>query len=478
MSSLILVYISGIVITAGVAVAAGLLAKLAYLAFCVALSAWSSRKNEWDYLVLALWVAALTPFARRLVDLQAGWDATNIMLIAPFLVAGPMIPPILRRLRALDAATALFPGLAATCIFYCVILSLLRGNLAPTVIGLADWGVPLLFYFFVVTHRETIPGLLERLPAFISTNMLVLGCYGVWQFVDPPQWDRYWLNSADVGAFGIAEPFMVRVFSTMNSAGPFSCWMMVLIILSFGFKSMLMSIARVAGILSLTFTTVRTSWTGLALGLLFVIFSSGRRSARYAWGLIVAAALAAIVVTAVPEFGEVISQRFTTFGDLASDGSVLQREDISERMITLIANTPLGVGIGTLGRGALAADATQVAFTGPIDNGILEIIGSLGWLFGFAYCAALTTAVFLNLRRAGECVSAQRNVYGAAAIACLAALPITNIAAGVTGTIMWTMVALSVATARANIGYSGLRSTPEPPRRFVSESLTRGGTQQ
>jgi len=442
----VLTYIVGIAGTVAVAAASGFMAKTVYLAGCAALSVWSSRKNPWDYLLLTLWIAALTPFARRLVDMEAGWDATNIMLSAPFLVASPMIISVLQRIRTVDARSALFPGLAALCIFYGVILVLLRGELAPAVIGAVDWSVPILYYFFIVVHRDRIPDLLQRLPSFVTTNLVVLGTYGVWQFVNVPVWDRIWMQSVDQGAFGLPEPFMLRVFSTMNSSGPFSCWIMVLIIVSLGFTSPLMPIARLAGILALAFTFVRTSWAGLIIALLIVIGSSGRAAIRYAAVIVVAGFAIVTAVAFVPKIHDLISQRLATFEDLQQDGSILEREEEAARMQALIAENPFGVGIGALGRGTIAAGSGQILFAGAIDDGLLEIFGSLGWAFGLGYCVALVGTA-LQCARGGRQFQRQQRVCFAAGIACLVALPMTNIVTGVTGTLMWSMFALSSALA-------------------------------
>jgi len=440
----VLTYILGIAGTVVLAAASGFMAKTVYLAGCVALSVWSSRKNPWDYLLLTLWVAALTPFARRLVDMVAGWDAKNIMLTAPFLVTAPMVPAILQRLRTIDARGALFPGLAAVCLLYGFIVTLLRGEPVPGLIGVSDWGVPILYYFFTVAHRDRIGELLQRLPGFVATNMFLLGSYGVFQFVDLPVWDSLWMQNTDVGAFGAPEAFLVRVFSTLNSPGPFSCWIMVLIVLSFAFTSWLMPFARFAGLLALAFTTVRTSWGGLAVAVFILAVTSGRRVIRYAIAVVVGGLVLVSVVAFVPKIDDVISQRIATFNDLQQDGSLLEREEEASRMQTLIADNPLGVGIGALGRGTIAAASGQILFEGAIDDGVLEIFGSLGWLVGFLYCAALI-GIALQCARGARRFAFQQRVCFAAGVGCLAALPLTNIVTGVTGTMMWLMFGLASA---------------------------------
>jgi hypothetical protein len=452
MAYLVLIYAGGIAVTAILAAASGILAKVVYLTGCVALSAWS-RKNPWDYLLLTLWIAALTPFAGRLVDLAAGWDATNIMLTAPFLVTAPMIMSILERIRRLDAGLALFPSVVVLCTVYGFVVTLLWGEPVPGLIGAADWGVPVIYYFFIVVHRDRLPELLERLPRFVMSNMLLLGSYGVWQFVDPPIWDRFWMKSVDIGAFGLPEPFMVRVFSTLNSQGPFSCWVMVLIIISFGFSSPLMPLARIAGALALAFTSVRTSWGGLAIALVVLMVSSGRKALRY-MAIVAAAGFAIIAAVAfVPHIDEVISKRVATFENLSQDGSLLDREEEAARMQTLIADNPFGVGIGRLGRGTIAAGSGQMLFAGPIDDGVLEIYGSLGWVVGLVYCAALAGTALRSAGRSRD-FALQQKVCFAAGLACLAALPLTNIVTGVTGTLMWTMFALSSTLGGARLELS------------------------
>jgi hypothetical protein len=216
--------------------------------------------------------------------------------------------------------------------------------------------------------------------------------------------------------------------------------------LSFGFGSWLMPIARLAGLLSLAFTSVRTSWGGLAVAMVIVVLGSGRKVIGYALGIAVGSVVLVAVVTSVPQINETITQRVDTFQDLQQDGSLLEREEEASRMLTLIADNPFGVGVGTLGRGTVAAESGQILFTGPIDDGFLEIFGSLGWLFGFLYCGALFGMAALSFRGAPGFAQEIR-VTRAAAVATLAALPFTNIAVSVTGVVMWTMFAVTSAIA-------------------------------
>src|SRR5215213_2290064 len=41
-----------------------------------------------QYVTFCIWLFLLTPGVRRLVDLQAGWDKVNIIMLAPYAAAG------------------------------------------------------------------------------------------------------------------------------------------------------------------------------------------------------------------------------------------------------------------------------------------------------------------------------------------------------------------------------------------------------
>jgi hypothetical protein len=433
--------------------ASGLAAKLFYLAGCFGVSVWGRKKNCWDYLLLTFCIAIFTPFFGRLVDMQAGWDATNLMLLANYAVAAPMVPTILRRVRVLQARSLMFPALAGLCMIYGFVVSLLNGELVAGLIGLSDWGVPLLYYFFIVSNDGEIASLVQRLPRFVAANLLILSIYGIWQFVAPAQWDRLWLSSVDATSFGSPEPFMVRVFGTLNAPATFACWIMVLLILSLGFKRWLTPIAQVLGTVVLALTAVRTAWGALAIGLLFIMLTSGGRALRYVRYAALAALVAFVVVVAFPEFSNIVSARFDTFGNLENDTSALERLETASKVLVLINENPFGFGVGAFGRAALAAHS--VVFQGPIDNGILEVFATLGWLVGVVYCVALI-GVPATLLLSGSPLTPYSKVTLAAGIACLSGLPSANIL-GFSAVVMWTMFA--VTSAMASPGFATNRMT-------------------
>ena len=60
---------------------------------------------------------------------------------------------------------------------------------------------------------------------------MVMGAYGVWQYMVAPAWDGFWIESTGLLTFGKPEPRQIRVFSTMHSNGPFAVTMMAALLL-------------------------------------------------------------------------------------------------------------------------------------------------------------------------------------------------------------------------------------------------------
>lgn len=456
------------------------LAKAGFLGGCLVLSLWARRRDPWDCLLMTFWIATLTPLVRRLVDQQAGWDATNIMLAAPFVAALPMGPSVLRRVRALDRPYVVFPAIALLSIFYGFAIDLTNGDWGPAFVGAVNWAIPLLYCFFVLAHADRISELVARLPQFIAWNLLLLGGYGLVQFAVFPSWDRFWMLSAQEEGYLTAAPLNVQVFSTLNSHGPFAFWMMTQLVLSFGFSCRLTRPAQAIGLAALLLSADRTAWIGATIAVVVMAIANWRAIARYASGIVAVAAVVGLVMTTVPAINDAIASRAATLLNLPNDGSLLERMAIFGRAWQLIIEHPLGLGIGAFGRGAVVADPMQQVFAGPIDNGVLEILGSLGWFFGFAFLAAVVAGLIASISDARSAAPSRRVAFSAGA-ACVAALPITNVTTGIIGTTLWFAYGLAAAMGgvrrAAAIPVEG--RSPGPPLRHgdgASIAMSRGNS--
>src|ERR1700722_562194 len=120
-------------------------------------------------------------------------------------------------------------------------------------------------------YSQQEPDLLKRLLRFAGLSAALLGAYGLWQFVMMPQWDAVWMQNVDMGTIGKPEPFMVRVFSLLNSPGSLGNILLVVIIYLFVYASPVrvaaLGLASGAFLLSLN----RSAWGAFAVAMTYLI---------------------------------------------------------------------------------------------------------------------------------------------------------------------------------------------------------------
>ena len=169
--------------------------------------------------VWSLWF--FTPMVRRMVDFAGQhFDPQNPCVLASPLVTGlcafqllkrshvwrqPQVLPFLMILGG--AAYAYARGVGE------------HGFFSPSYDAL-EWFIPPTFAAYLYIFRDEIGPVEKALqPAFI-VGVLVMGLYGLVQFLSPLPWDVFWMKQVDMASNGLPEPYKVRVFSTMNSPRP------------------------------------------------------------------------------------------------------------------------------------------------------------------------------------------------------------------------------------------------------------------
>jgi O-antigen ligase len=261
----------------------------------------------------------------------------------------------------------------------------------------------------------------------------VTGLYGVWQYVNPPAWDVFWMNYASITSAGYPLPYMVRVFSTMNGPatyGTFTATGLLLIgFLRPGWQSLL---AMAPAALGLLLSLYRASWLALALGVLFcLLFAATRlRAATTAAGIAIAAAGAVLFTP----FGDVIITRLQSLGSGSEDGSGAER---LEEFVTLW-NMPDG---NVLGTGYTVTDA-GVAGAMPIDGQIIASWLAFGIPVGLVCLAAYLWVACWSVSAAWRMPTREGVVLGALALgAMLIHMPLTSIASGEISALFWMIFA-------------------------------------
>lgn len=385
------------------------------------------------YIEFAWWLWYVTPLLARLVDLQEGWDPARWMISAPFLVTGVSAVTLIRRARLLRLPFFLPFLLTGAALFYGIGIGLIKNPMPQVLPALLEWAVPVLFGFHLAASGERYDDLSRATQRAFFAGILLMGGYGIFQYLEAPSWDRHWLIEAGVKSFGSPEPLGIRVWSTMNSPGTLSMYLMAGLILLLNARGFLRVAAMGLGSMALLLTLARSAWGALLIGATFLLLrSEGSRKSR---SIAVLAALAAALfsLSLSEPFAGILSARFETFANLKEDGSLLERLDIYERGLEAVLAEPIGQGLG------------RIVSEELIDSAFLDMFLTLGWPGALLYLAGL----FLFIIQIVVQGRRQSDPFVAAATAIvLAVTPLLLIASHMieaAGVLFWAMMSFPLA---------------------------------
>jgi hypothetical protein len=215
--------------------------------------------------------------------------------------------------------------------------------------------------------------------------------YGLSQFVHPAPWDVLWVEGGRFMSIGPANPFQIRIFSTLNSPGPAADFFAIGIILAmplFDIKRLWISPFVGALAAALLLTLVRASWVALAVGTVVYLFGSARRVRALPFIGIYAVFLI-FLVGALPALlgagtnSDVVMSRFETLTDVGHDTSALARSrEIADSFQQGLEN-PIGTGLGQVGASSALIANPESSRGTTLDSGYMARFLELGWL-GFA----------------------------------------------------------------------------------------------
>lgn len=405
------------------------------------------------YVQYALWVWFLAPLARRVVDLRLGWMESNVVLLAPVLVSGVAGLTLLRRTEKEDggAIPAAFILCGAAILYGFVVGALLHPSV-ETAYAFLNWLCPLLFGVHLYLHWPQYQQYKDAIARTFLWAVLVLGAYGIYQFLSPPAWDVYWLENIRVGApgssFGAPEPLLVRVWSTINAPGPFANVMMVGLLLLFGVRSRLKLPAAVAGYVSLLLSAVRSAWLGWVVGLFWILKNASARVIVRIVLSIVFLLFCLLPVVSEPHLATLIGDRMKTFTDLGHDESVSARMKMYRVLTDDALHSPFGQGLNNL----------EVVRGMALDSGVLSLIFSMGWL-GSALFGAGLVSLFLRRGRIPGKHDEFQNTVKAALIAMLAQIMGGNVFVNITGGLLWILAGMYLAAHKYH-GHAGVHLRP------------------
>ena len=350
--------------------------RLLYPALAAAAAVFLFAQSRPRYVSFVLWLWFLSPFLRRLVDYRAGFVPSNPLLMAPLLATSVSGYLLLKNIRSLSQPSTLPFSCAIAGILFGGVIGFVHYPVIAVMQALAAWLTPVLFAFLLfhdLENRRQYQATLERALLY---GLLVLGGYGVYQFFFLPAWDRDWLIGLGSGPFGGHVAGDVRVFSMVNSPAACGVLMMFGILTLFGVSSRLRNLAILAAFLTLILSASRSSYLGLAAGVLYLAFSlSSKARFRLVFSLVVSTLLLMAAMT-VPEVNAVVSARFRSMEDPSQDVSYKARIYGHALAFAKLAHEPLGEGMGSTETDH--ATTGKDDSLGPHDSTILEFLYSLG----------------------------------------------------------------------------------------------------
>jgi hypothetical protein len=406
-----------------------------------------SRRNPAIYVSFAMWLWFLTPFVRRVVNYRSGWVETDPILAASLLASLACFPEVCRHLFKGRLEGALPFLLAISAVAYGSAIGFFFIPLSTLLVQTANWATPIifgLFVFFEYKNEARRAGIANAFESTFKWGLLVMGGYSLVQFIVVPGWDALWLDQLDNPAFGTAERFGVRVFSTMASPVPLGVAAFAGLVLLMHQRGLIPLFASVGGYISLALCSVRSTWGLWAIATGIILFSQRRKLGRFI--PIIAVAITLLALSALYEpVNDLLQARVQTFSDLNSDGSYQARKSGYEQMYSYVGSNPLGSGLGAMELLAITANSEL----GGRDSGILEILLCLGWFGGAVYFLALALVVRSSLKGLGR-RSPFEMATAAIGATLVSHLLLSTITIGFEAAALWSFAAMSTLSHNQN----------------------------
>lgn len=403
----------------------------------------------------ALWVWIITPGIRRLSDWNLGELSGGILMVTPYLVTGFAWLTAIKYAKGLKRREA-FPYLIASIpVVFSFFIGWENHGFYPAFYAFLQWIIPIGFGLHLALQWRIYPLLQRNLHKFFVWGILFSAAYAITQFVVLPEWDRIWMINVNMRSIGVAEPYHVRVFSTLNSPGPYAVFTMAGLVYLFGLMN-LGAKARLAiflGYPAFLLTLVRSSWGGWMVGvaLLSIMFGPQQGVKLIVKIIIFMFFIMALMIPFVDS--EFISNRVSTFSNLDEDVSFISRLSQYKQISSDIIVNPVGHGLGVLGEPGNVVNSEVVDRYGAFDSGLLEIPYMLGWVGGFVYIMAL---VMLCVRIAKNLVQREDRyilIYCAIILAIISQLVFGPAHRGVSGVLLWGIIGISMSGIKYNQAY-------------------------
>lgn len=434
------VYIGGLTVFSAllIVLGAGKILNLFFPVSTLAIGLFLYYRYPIIYINFTWWIWFLNPLIRRLADYKSGYTDPSPILLSPYLVTLVSLITLWRNLPRFTQQGSLPFILSLTGILYGLLIGLVNRSLLTVGIALLDWLAPVLWGFHLFISWRDYPRYSKSMEKVFVWGALVMGSYGIFQYLVAPEWDKFWMVNSGLSSVGKPIPLGIRVWSTLNAPGPFATVITACLLLLLRTESPIRFISTSTGFLSLLLSLVRSAWAGFFLGLLALVsFLKSGLQIRLILTISLIIILAFPLVLIDP-FSEVIQSRFETLYGIEEDTSAEARKETYARLIGSALTSFVGEGIGGKSN----------------DSAVLDMLLYLGWLGTIFYMGGL----MLLLVQLIFGYNNSRDTFAAASCAIVVATAVKlvfgSVMLSVNGIILWGFLGIGIGSQKYHLSTS------------------------
>ena len=358
------------------------IAELFFPAGAVGIAFLLYRRSPVHYISFVCWLFFLSPLLRRLADFTSGaFNSTSPIMVAPLAAVSLCGLSLFSNMGSLGQRRVIPFVLIAVGMFYAFIVGMIQSGLEPALFAFVNWLYPALVGFHLAVTWRHYPDYHRVLLKTWIFGGLVMGAYGIWQYISPPPWDAFWILATKMTSAGKPSPYGLRIWSTMNSTGPFAIMIMFMLPMALAARGRLRIIMAAVAVPALMFTSVRSCWAGAIIGLVWpFLLLDGRNRTRM---ILVALGVAVLVapVLMVDQISTAVTTRFQSLDNISQDNSYRSRMMFYEWFLPNALDNIAGQGLGSTGVATrLSSDADDDTPQDAVfDSGLMEVPYVMGW---------------------------------------------------------------------------------------------------
>jgi hypothetical protein len=273
-----------------------------------------------------------------------------------------------------------------------------NGPMAATY-DLAAWLYPVLIGFHIMVYAREYPKYRQAILDTFIWGMLFMGGYGLVQFFLMPGWDAMWMIGSQMASQGDPVRLGVRVFSTMNSSGPFALAMMAALTFTMAGTQSIRWVAGGLGFISFGLCMVRSTWGGWVIAMVLQLLkASNKVRVRILVGAVVLAGLSVPLLTFGP-IADKMATRLQSITNLSDDNSYAARNEFYASFAKTAFTDVSGEGFGATGQSTkLSSSNGDLGKYGSFDSGVMNVPFVLGWPGSLMYLAGLGLLIMRAFR--------------------------------------------------------------------------------